>query len=91
MNFPAFPVDVSALITFPKADRDLLIIFASSRVYPVASVFAIFSDPAKSQQYSLPILDVSVSVFFCNIVTWNMECEREEVAFILVAATDLFA
>ena len=66
---PDFFVSVRALMTLPRADNDLLIIFASSSVYPVASVFSVFSLPAKSQQYSLPILDVSVSVFFYMIVT----------------------
>jgi len=59
-----FFVSVRALITFPRAERDLFIIFASSSVYPAASVLAIFSEPAKSQQNSLPSFDVSVFVFF---------------------------
>ena len=57
-------VSVKAFITFPSAESDLLIIFASSRVYPVASVFSVFSEPAKSQQNSLPSFEVSVFVFF---------------------------
>lgn len=63
INVP-FLLSVNALITFPSADSDLLIIFASSRVYPAASVFSTFSDPAKSQQKSFPSFDVSVFVFF---------------------------
>ena len=41
---------VRALITFPNADNDLLIILASSSVWPVAFVFKVFSDPARSIQ-----------------------------------------
>jgi len=59
-----FEVSVKALMTFPKADRLLLIILASSRVDPFASVFSTFSEPAKSQQKSLPCFSVSVLVFF---------------------------
>jgi len=45
-----FLLSVRALMTLPKADSDLFIILASSNVYPVDSVFDIFSLPAKSQQ-----------------------------------------
>ena len=60
---PLLP-EVRALITLPRADKDLLIILASSRFCPVTSVLLIFSEPAKSQQYNFPIFEVSVSVFF---------------------------
>ena len=60
---PALP-SVKALMTLPNADKDLLIILASSNVYPDAWVLPAFSEPAKSQRYSLPILDASVFVFF---------------------------
>jgi len=59
-----FEVSVKALMTFPRADRLLLIILASSRVDPFASVFSTFSEPAKSQQKSLPCFSASVLVFF---------------------------
>jgi hypothetical protein len=49
-----FLLSVKALITLPKAERDLLIILASSRVVPLASVFSTFSEPARSQQNNLP-------------------------------------
>ena len=41
-------LSVKALITLPNVVRDWLILFASSRVYPSAPVFAILSEPAKS-------------------------------------------
>lgn len=59
-----FFVSVKALMTFPSAESDLLIILASSSVEPFASVFSTFSEPAKSQQKSLPYFWTSVFVFF---------------------------
>jgi len=88
---PPFFDSVRPLITFPSADKLLLIILASSKVWPWASVLPIFSEPAKSQQYILPIFEVSVLVFFYITVTRKIEWDRLEVAFILVAATDLLA
>jgi hypothetical protein len=64
MNTFFLEVSVRALITLPNADNDLLIILASSRVYPVASVFSVFSEPARSQQNILPNFSASVLVFF---------------------------
>ena len=65
INDPLDLLSVRAFITFPKADKDLFIILASSRVVPFASVFSTFSDPARSQQYSFPYFEVSVLTFFC--------------------------
>lgn len=90
MNTFFLLVSVRALITFPRAERDLLIIFASSSVEPLASVFSTFSEPAKSQQKSLPYFSVSVFLFFWATYTKKMEWLLDDVAFILVAATDLF-
>ena len=55
---------VRAFITFPNADNDLLIIFASSSTCPDAIVFPTFSDPAKSHKNSFPTLALSFLVFF---------------------------
>ena len=55
---------VKALMTLPNAERDLLIILASSKVCPVALVFNVFSEPAKSIQYNFPNFDASVFVLF---------------------------
>ena len=46
--------EVKALITFPKQDNDLLIIFASSNYCPVTLVLLTFSDPARSTKNNLP-------------------------------------
>ena len=55
---------VRALMTLPSAESDLLIILASSKVEPLASVFSTFSEPARSQQNNFPYFYVSVFVFF---------------------------
>ena len=49
-----FP-SVNALITIPRADNDLLIFLASSRVCPEAPVFPTFSEPARSTRYRFPV------------------------------------
>ena len=58
-----FP-SVRAVITCPKVVRLLLIVLASSRVYPVAPVFATFSLPARSTRYNLPYLELKSVVLF---------------------------
>ena len=55
---------VNELMTFPNADKDLLIFLASSRVCPVAPVFPTFSEPARSTRKSCPDLTEPVSMFF---------------------------
>lgn len=69
-------------MTIPKAERDLLIFFASSRVCPEAPVFPTFSEPARSTKYRLPVFCAPVSVFRCWIVIRNIEWERDDSAFI---------
>jgi len=46
---------VRCFITIPKEVRDLLILFASFKVIPVAPVFVIFSDPARSTRNNFPV------------------------------------
>lgn len=46
---------VRAFITFPKAESDLLIVFASSRTLPSAPVLSAFSEPARSTRISFPV------------------------------------
>lgn len=55
---------VRLLMTRPRVERLLLIVLASSRVLPVAPVFAIFSLPARSTRYNLPVLDEKSTVLF---------------------------
>ena len=58
-------LSVNALMTFPSADRDLLIFLASSRFWPEAPVLPTFSEPAKSTNASLPTLRDPSWRFFC--------------------------
>ena len=53
-SFPPFfgTVD-NALMTFPRADNDLLIFWASFKVSPEAPVFPTRSDPARSISVNL--------------------------------------
>jgi len=51
-DFPS----TSADITFPNAESDKLIFWASFNRVPSALVFACLSDPAKSTKFSLPAL-----------------------------------
>ena len=46
---------VRCFITIPREVRDLLILFASFKVIPVAPVFVIFSDPARSTRNNFPV------------------------------------
>ena len=78
---------VSALITCPRALRDLLIFFASSSCVPVACVFRTISEPARSTSTSLPVRFAVVSVSVCSTFTVKTECDREDPSFIPVAAT----
>lgn len=54
---------VRAFITFPKAESDLLMVFASSRTLPSAPVLSAFSEPARSTSISFPVF----TLFKCRI------------------------
>ena len=47
-------LSVRALMTFPSADKLLLMFLASSRRMPVTSLLLTFSDPARSTRFSRP-------------------------------------
>jgi hypothetical protein len=68
---------VKAFITFPRAERDLLIILASSRTLPSAPVFSIFSDPAKSTRTSFPAFTLSIVMKFSKLNHYNLELIKE--------------
>ena len=87
--WPPFLPSTKALITFPKAVRERLILAPSFKVYPVAPVFPCLSEPARSTKLSLDFLIFS-SPSSDSIWTVNRACDREDVEFILVSATDLF-
>jgi hypothetical protein len=78
-------------MTIPKADNDLLIFFASSRVCPVAPVLPTFSEPAKSTKYKLPVFNAPVSVFRWLMLIKNIEWDRELSAFMSDQVRELSA
>lgn len=71
-------------MTIPKAESDLLIFLASSKVCPEAPVFPTFSEPARSTRYKLPVFCAPVSVLRCCMVIRNIEWDREDSAFISI-------
>ena len=83
-------LSVKATITFPSVVSDLLMFLASSSVWPYEPVLPIFSEPAKSTKYSLPVLQDPSSRLFIEIVIQNKECDRELSAFIFVAVVARF-
>ena len=78
-------------MTLESAESDLLIILASSSVVPLAPVFSIFSLPARSTRFSWPLRVEPSSRFFCWTFIMKTLWEREETAFMLVAATCRFS
>ena len=83
---------VRALITFPRADSDLLIFPASLSLSPYAWVSLVLSDPARSMIWNVD--DLTEHIPFSNdllsIKVERTECDLELCSFILVAPTCLF-
>lgn len=78
MNFsPA----LSAEMTFPSAESDLLMDCASLRRSADAPVFPTRSEPARSISESLPIVVFFVCLLSAVMRSAKTRCEREEVAF----------
>ena len=84
---------VSAVMTLPSVERDLLILLLSSRRLPVAPVTFTRSLPAKSTRLSLPTLTYFLCTFSGSIfyriystIMMKMACERLLTSFILVLA-----
>ena len=87
MNFSL--VD-KAEITSPNADKDLLMLIASFSCSPVVPVLSWRSLPARSTKFSFPAWKLSLpssSVLLHSMITVKIACDREDVAFINVAAT----
>jgi hypothetical protein len=96
LNFITVP-SAKADITFPRAERDLLIFLASSSTDPSAPVLltlntlisqqkkkeakCTFSLPAKSTKYNLPDSFFWVALFSCSTCIWKTLCERELCSF----------
>eukprot|EP00968_Pinguiococcus_pyrenoidosus_P020185 scaffold2319_cov248-Pinguiococcus_pyrenoidosus.AAC.5 len=81
---------VSALMTWPRALRLLLMFLASSSCVPVALVFLTISDPARSTSTILPVFVELLSVLVLVISTVKTLCDREDPEFMPVAATARF-
>mmetsp|Transcript_14947 Transcript_14947/g.33018 ORF Transcript_14947/g.33018 Transcript_14947/m.33018 type:complete len:375 (-) Transcript_14947:706-1830(-) len=77
-----------AAITSPKADKDLLMLLASVRAWPIAPDLLIRSDPARSTRFSLPLVCTPVGRYSDSTVTVNIMCERDECSFMLVAVEE---
>lgn len=69
---------VRAFITFPRAERDLLMVLASSRTFPSAPVFSAFSDPAKSTRSNFPALTLP-TVSNVTINSSNLKVSSREI------------
>mmetsp|Transcript_67502 Transcript_67502/g.106899 ORF Transcript_67502/g.106899 Transcript_67502/m.106899 type:complete len:244 (+) Transcript_67502:923-1654(+) len=78
---------VRAAITFPRQLRLRLIVFASSKESPAEQVCETFSDPARSTKCSTPWRSQSVNLSKAVTLNIRMKCEREDTAFMRVAAT----
>ena len=74
-------------MTFPSADRLLLICFASSSRWSVAPVLETISDPARSTRNSLPVLTVRSIRSFWATEIMQMAWLRLLSSFIPVAET----
>mmetsp|Transcript_20250 Transcript_20250/g.39327 ORF Transcript_20250/g.39327 Transcript_20250/m.39327 type:complete len:239 (-) Transcript_20250:809-1525(-) len=63
----------SLWMTLVRAESDLLIIFASSRVWPDAPVLPTLSDPARSTRFSLDMVLEPSMAFVCSMNMLKME------------------
>ena len=84
-----FACSARALITLPSAESDLLMLAPSLSLSPVAPVFATRSEPARSTRLMVARTSFcwpAITSFCCSRMM-KIECERDDVAFICVAAT----
>ena len=82
---------LKAFITLPKAVKLVLIFLASSKTFPSAPVFDIFSLPAKSTRHILAVQASPVYRSWVFKVIINSIWDLEEHAFMLVELTALFS
>ena len=74
VDFPS----VRELITFPRVVKLALIFLASSKVFPSAPVLEIFSLPARSTKYNLPVLALRSATLSWLTVRIKIICDRED-------------
>ena len=92
-------MSAKAAITFPNADNDVLIDFASSNRVPLETVLRTLSLPAKSTisnfDRTLEVCSTELLLydltFFCAIVSVKTVWDRDEVEFIKVGVKVHFA
>ena len=81
----------SAEITFPRAERDKLILLASFNLSPYALVLDYLSDPAKSTKFNFPavIFGSRLSYVFsaASIYIVKMQWDLDDSLFIAVSLT----
>ncbi|KAK9086979.1 hypothetical protein Syun_029373 [Stephania yunnanensis] len=64
----------------PGAEMDLLMVFASSRIFPSAPVFYIFADLAKSGRISFPVFNLMVAEYLGEENMLTVVCKSYAVA-----------
>lgn len=67
-----FPFVVSALMQLPKAERDLLMFFASSKVLPLAPVLDTFSEPEEKNVISRSTIVYLPGSYFYQLSLLNL-------------------
>ena len=80
---------VRALIHIPRVVRERLMFWASFNVWPVAPVFSILSDPARSTRFKTETFE-EPSAYVCFKSMTKIVWDHEDLAFWLVPATALF-
>src|SRR3990167_6819062 len=88
-----FSLDVRAVITRRNVNNDLLIMVACFCSNPVTPDFFVFSLPAKSTRFSLPIFagsELPETESFCSIVMVNMQWDLDDLLLRSVSAMLLF-
>ena len=77
-------------ITMLKSVRDRFILDAYLSLSPYTSVIFCFYEPAKSTKWILDDFTLFIATSLVTIFKVRMECDLEEMLFILVSAIDLF-
>lgn len=74
------------MITLPRDDKLLLMLWASVRVCPAAPVLPTFSEPARSTRVSLAPRLLPVFWSTWPSVRMKTECDRDDCSFMFVLA-----
>lgn len=85
--WPLLSPSASILMHWPSVVSDALMLLASTRRWPSAAVFDVFSEPARSTKHNFPSYLDSSALFFCPTKIMITVWDREETAFIFVDET----